>query len=32
MYTFDDPIGFISCRHAGHEVARISCMAAVLKD
>ena len=24
----DEPIGFISCRHAGCEVARISCKAA----
>ena len=30
MHNFDDPIGFIACRLAGCEVARISCGAAEL--
>ena len=27
MHSYDDPIGFISCRLAGYEIARISCEA-----
>ena len=25
MHNYDDPIGFIACRLAGCEIARISC-------
>lgn len=28
MHNSDEPIGFIPCRSAGNEVARISCIAA----
>lgn len=28
MHNYDDPIGFIACRLAGYEIARISCEAA----
>ena len=28
VHSFEDPINFIACRRAGHEIARISCTAA----
>ena len=28
MQNYDEPFHFIACRYAGHEIARISCIAA----